>query len=94
MITLVIIHVFLLSTSVLLTTGSAITAAAGFNVPKLLLAFNAVATIIGVSSGVALLFSSSLDARCATLFAYVVAFGFAHAYIVRKNQSLAESFDS
>jgi hypothetical protein len=55
------------------------------------LKLNAAITALGTLLGAGLLMRSPLDAKCAILICYLVAFGLAYIYIAKKNQSLAES---
>lgn len=86
---LIIAHVVLLCASLIVTTGSAVTAAAGVAVPKLVNILNLAGTSTGLLFGVILLLNKPLDMRCVMLTAYVAAFALAQVYIRRRNNQLA-----
>ena len=80
-----------MTVSLLATGASALSAFAGYRTPTSLLNANFAVTAVGVSSGILLMLSVPVDVRCVILFGYVVAFAFAQAYVLRRNQELSPS---
>lgn len=88
---ILMLHIFLMSGSLLATAVMALMAAVSHGVDPRFVRLNLFGTIAGVLCGISLIARNPLDIKCAVLFAYVLAFGVVYAYVRRQNQRLARS---
>jgi hypothetical protein len=92
--TLLLLHISLMVLSLIATIGSVSASVFSVTISKRFIVANIVTTMAGIICGVILLIQSPLSARCAVLFAYLIAFTATQTLIARRNQRLAESVAS
>jgi hypothetical protein len=86
---LLVIHITLLSISLLVTMSTTFAAVMGYKVSSTLIRFNMLGTGIGLTAGILLLLQSPLDIKCLILLGYLAAFMASQVYITRRNQAFA-----
>lgn len=92
--TLLILHIVLMTVSLIATIGSTAASVFGFVIPNKFTATNITATGIGIAAGAVLLLHAPIGANCAVLLAYTALFTAAQVLITRRNQRLADSLES
>ena len=89
MTTIVFLHILLMSTSLILTTGMAASALTGYRVNTVFMRASAGITASGIAFGVALLLTQPLDTKCAVLLGFVLMFTAIYAFTSKRNQVLS-----
>ena len=90
---MVILHVFLMTASLVVTTSMVGMALLSYGTPAWLLKLNFIGTMTGIGFGFLLLLTQPLDIRCLLLVGYLAVFGLAHSFI-RGRMSALSALDS